>query len=295
MKDKSFLLGIGSQRAGSTLLSRLLGKHPQVAIHPIKEVHYFDTLFDVRSEELLKRFSGERLTTAINRICQSKDHKFMSARWKWQLRSDFELFSKKITDIDYSNLFTESAETNYLKNRSFIGEITPEYMLLDETQVATIKDVIGGDALIFLLCRNPLKRMISSFRLIVNFNCPDKSQDELHQIFINLIETQHPWFLRQIKYSHYSQAYKIYKSHFSKVLVLCFDDIVQNPSYLLAQLSEFVGLDYRTTVKLGFFKRKVHTLPIKYEPSLDVKSRLQKIISPFTEDLSSFVGRELIH
>ena len=295
MKDKSFLLGIGSQRAGSTLLSQLLGKHPQVAMHPVKEIHYFDTLFDIRSEELLKRFSGERLSAAINKICNATDYDFINDRWKWQLKSDWELSSKKITDIDYSNLFVEPAKTNYLKNCSFIGEITPEYMLLDEAQVTTVKDVIGKDALIFLMCRNPLKRIVSSFRLIAKFNFPDKSQNELDQILINLMETRHPWFLRHMKYSHYSRAYEIYKSHFPNILPLCFDDIVQNPTHLLAQLSEFVGLDYKACVSIKFFEHKFNTLTIKYEPSLDVKSQLQKILSPLTEDLTNFIGRELIN
>ncbi len=295
MKDKSFLLGIGSQRAGSTLLSQLLGKHPQVAMHPVKEIHYFDTLFDVRSEDLLKKFSGKRLSTTINKICSSTDYKFMTDRRRWQLKSDWELFSKKITDIDYSTLFVEPAQANYVKNCSFIGEITPEYMLLDGAQVATVKEVIGKDALIFLMCRNPLKRIVSSFRLIVHFNFPDKSQDELDLILINLIETRHPWFLRHMKYSHYSRAYEIYKAHFPNILPLCFDDIVQNPTHLLTQVSEFVGLDYETCVSPDFFKHKFNTLPIKYEPSLDVTSRLQKILSPLVEDLTSFVGRELIN
>ena len=295
MKDKSFLLGIGSQRAGSTFLSQLLGKHPQVAIHPVKEIHYFDTLYDIRSDDLLKKFSGKRLSASINKICNATDYQFINDRWKWQLRSDLELFSQKIRDIDYTTFFAEPAQANYLKNCSFIGEITPEYMLLNETQVATVKEVIGKNAWIFLMCRNPLKRTISSFRLIVNFNFPNKSHDELDQILLNLIETQHPWFLRQMKYNHYSRAYETYKSHFSKILPLCFDDLVQNPAYLLTQVSEFIGLDYQNFVHPDFFTHKVNQLPIKYEPSPHVKSRLQNILSPLTDDLASFVGRELIN
>ena len=294
MKDKSFILGIGSQRAGSTFLSRLLDKHPEVAIHPAKELHYFDTLFDIRSEALLKRFSGERLSGAINKICNAKDYKFVNPRWKWLLKSDFELFSKPIADIRYSNLFAEPARSKYLRRRSFWGEITPEYMLLDQTQVKTVKNTIGEDAFIFIMCRNPIKRMISSFRLIASLNFPSKSQEELDQIFMRLLNTENDWFPRHLRYNRYRQAYETYKTQFSKVLPLCFDDISQDPDHLLKQISDFLDLDYNSCITAEFFERKINALAIQYQPSVTVTNRLKTVLSPLEEDLADFLGRELI-
>ena len=43
-----FVLGIGSQRAGSTLLHHCLDVASDVFMHPLKELHYFDTLHGVR-------------------------------------------------------------------------------------------------------------------------------------------------------------------------------------------------------------------------------------------------------
>ena len=35
-------IGIGVQKAGTTWLSSILKEHPEIYIHPRKELHYFD-------------------------------------------------------------------------------------------------------------------------------------------------------------------------------------------------------------------------------------------------------------
>ena len=57
-KNNKFVIGIGSQRAGSTLLHRIISECTQVFTHPIKELYYYDTLFNVRKDEFLKKLAS---------------------------------------------------------------------------------------------------------------------------------------------------------------------------------------------------------------------------------------------
>ena len=113
-------------------------------------------------------------------------------------------------------------------------------------------------------------------------------------IFMNLIETQHPWFLRHTNYNKYRQAAARYKAQFSNLLPLCFDDISQDPDYLLKQISNFLELDYSSHVGTDFFQTKINTLPVSYEPGQKVVTHLTKLLAPLTDDLAKFLDRDLI-
>ena len=64
----NFVIGIGSQRAGSTLLHKILDSCTDIFMHPIKELHYYDTLFDVRKDEFLKKFISNESSLVLNEI-----------------------------------------------------------------------------------------------------------------------------------------------------------------------------------------------------------------------------------
>jgi len=56
---EQYLIGIGAQRAGTTLLYRLLSQHHQID-KSIKEIHYFDKTKNVKLEEYLAKFEGKK-------------------------------------------------------------------------------------------------------------------------------------------------------------------------------------------------------------------------------------------
>lgn len=51
------ILGIGSQSAGTLLLYNILDQCTDIAMHPMTELHYFDTLYGARDKSLLQEFS----------------------------------------------------------------------------------------------------------------------------------------------------------------------------------------------------------------------------------------------
>ena len=77
-----FVIGIGSQRAGSTLLYTILEQCTPIYMNPVKELHYFDTLFGVRHPNVLQKFSTNQLNQDIEHIVKAKELNFINRRFK---------------------------------------------------------------------------------------------------------------------------------------------------------------------------------------------------------------------
>ena len=289
--QKEFILGIGSQRAGSTFLARLLDQHPKIAIHPLKELHYFDTLFNIRKEQTLKDFSKAQLTREIDRLCDADSYQFIDPRWRWYLRSNFRLLTTSVSEIDYFSLFKDH-ENLVNKNIQYIGESTPEYMLLNDNEVANIKDVVG-DARVFLMCRNPKKRIISSFRLMIEYNQQQKTVEELDTFLGSLIESKNIWIQNQINYNSYRTVYERYSKYFDSVTLIAYDDVIDDPGLILKKISDRLGLVFNTPKMINFFDQKVNSLKVHYSPSRDVEEKLDTLLGSLCAESNELLGRVL--
>ncbi len=291
MINKKFILGIGSQRAGSTFVAELLNKHPKIALHPLKELHYFDTLFDVRDERTLKNFSRDQLSRELDALCTNQSTDFINHIWKWYVRSNFTLYSKSIAEIDYSDLFSDA---NKFEDITFTGESTPEYMLLESEEIQKIQAIVG-DAYILLVCRNPIKRVISSFRLMLEYSDQKLSQTDADQLFLGLVADSDIWLQTQMKYNNYKGALAKYRKIFSHVLCLNYDDMVEDPYSFLWQLSQFLNLDFNSESMAQLFRHKVNVLSVEYVPSQEVFEKLSYFLEPQVRDTNSLFNRPVVH
>ncbi len=291
--EKSFILGIGSQRAGSTFIARLLDLHPEIAIHPLKELHYFDTIFGLRDEKFLKEFCQNQLEREINQLCSANRFEFITPTWQWYVKTNFKLLTKPISEIKYFELFSA---LNERKNISFIGESTPEYMLLSEEQVAKMRGFVGN-AYVILICRNPVKRIISSFRLLRAYGGKAKPRESaaLDRLFLELIDSNNLWTQRQIIYNNYLSCIQNYSKFFDRVLILSYDDVVDCPQVIIDRLSNFLGTNFNLKEIQSFFKNKINALSIKYNPSQEVVSRLEILLKSQSQQLEDLFGKPLIH
>ena len=156
--NKKFIIGIGSQRAGSTLLHRILNEcYTELFMHPVKELHYFDSYYKIRPREALKIFSKRQLEI-LERKNRNKIN--LNKREQCELRTNEILAEKKIEDIEYIDLYRPC-----LMHYRYFGEITPEYMLLNKKQIEFMKKKLNNNLYIILMIRNPIKRFISAFKL----------------------------------------------------------------------------------------------------------------------------------
>jgi hypothetical protein len=233
VKKHRFILGIGSQRAGSTLLHRLLERSTAVFMHPLKELHYFDTLYGYRSREALKKYSLSQISREINRIVDAKNHQFIDEHYRCYLRTNKILAWNEIEQIGYKDLFRP-----FLRGFDLLGEVTPEYMLLNEEALLQMKQVVGEDAGIILVCRNPVDRLLSAAKLFNVYNNLKMDSTTANQWLRQQIDTRSPWMQAQEAYNDYAGAIGRYSRHFPHFIALSYEAMIADPRITARQLAD---------------------------------------------------------
>lgn len=280
-----FVIGIGSQRAASTLLHRLIGESTNVFMHPVKELHYFDTLFGIRSQEALNDYGLRQLSWEVDRIISAGNLNFISRCYKCRLRTTKILATQKIDKIGYLDLYRP-----FLKERPVLGEVTPEYMLFDEEQVARMRAVVGGDAAIILVCRNPVKRLLSAAKLYNDYNKLHMNPTQLNDWLQRMIEQNSSWIQVQDRYNDYERAIRVYSSAYPHFLALSYEALIHNPCEAATRIAEVC----RTTVDHHKFHEGLSTvwnsLGDKNTPDTAVTESLSQRYNNQTEFLRQHFG-----
>ena len=158
LNDKTFLVGLGAQKAGSTWLARYFGLHPQVYVPRLKELHYFDVVYAPD----LRGYANDRMIRLAKEISDT----LMSE----QGRPHPKKLEKLIAVIDRLQM-TADKSYNYLKffedrvtDEDVFCDITPAYALLDATGFAAIEATHPKVKYIFLM-RDPIDRFWSAIRM----------------------------------------------------------------------------------------------------------------------------------
>jgi len=250
MNKPKFVIGIGSQRAGSTLLHKILDECTDIFMHPVKELHYFDTLYDVRHQDVLTKYSKRQLDRELDKLIESKEHGYLkSKKYKCYLRTNKILAANKVEDVDYLDLYRPCIMGN-----NTIGEITPEYMILPEEGIKKLAEVVGKDAHIILIARNPVQRFISAFKLLKAYNNQSVPNEEFDGELRSVLENSIKWVEQQDLLNDYKKAFKNYQKYFSNVLFLSYDNIIGEVDKTHGQLTRFLNLEIdkdRYTKMLG--------------------------------------------
>jgi len=157
MGNIRYVIGIGAQKSGTSWLADYLSGHPEVFVSPIKELHFFDSIYkpDLCSgleRRLIKSFidTSHRLEVAdvLNGTRRFKRFNLLSDR------------ANMGGDINrYRNYFSRNAN-----NESVFCEITPEYALIGREGYEAIKSLADDVRVIFLI-RNPIDRFWSAVRM----------------------------------------------------------------------------------------------------------------------------------
>jgi len=251
-----FVIGIGSQRAGSTLLYTILDQCSPIYMNPIKELHYFDTLFGVRHPSVLHKFSVNQLDKGISKIVKSKDLSFVGRRYKNELRTNFLLATKKVQQINYLDLFWPCVQSHKL-----LGEITPEYMILPPEGIKKMRDTVGDDAKIILLARNPVKRFISAFKLLMHGK-PEIDKSLFEEEMLNILNNpgHEVWLKVQDSLNDYETALNNYRREFNHVLLLSYDRLFSSVEETAAELTDFLGVELALDHYKGIVETKINAL-----------------------------------
>lgn len=173
--NQNYFVGIGAPRSGTTWLANYLKIHPQVCFSPIKELHFFDSVY---RPDLCSFFNGDfisRIKRAVRDLndCHNID-KLMEIR---HLLKRIEMINEHSL---YKTYFQE-----LIKDEVVFGEITPSYVLLDRLGYQGILNMYPN-AKFVLLIRNPVDRYWSNLKFFQRlhgidfFSARDHFKSKLH-------------------------------------------------------------------------------------------------------------------
>lgn len=250
-----FILGIGSQRAGSTLLHHLLSNASEIFMHPVKELHFFDTLYGYRQKKALKEFSMRQVCNDIDLILSTDNYDYIGLRFKNRLRANKILATHEIEDIDYFDLFRP-----YLSKKFLLGEVTPEYMLLSEEDIIRMQSVIGEEAGIILICRDPVDRLWSALKLMNVYNNLNMSHVEANNWLKSQILNETQWIKYQDLYNDYERAIQAYSKHFKSFIAISYEGLINEPLIAASLISEKLNIKIDNDKFASLASQKINTL-----------------------------------
>jgi hypothetical protein len=265
---------IGAQRAGTTWFWHNLGKHPDVYLLPLKEIHYFDRA---------KKYPSRNLPDKVRKRLFEKTLKesfrhFIKARKTEDIIWYLKYLFRKYDDNWYLSLF------DYAKEGQISGEITPSYSILEPEDIKKIYNLMPNVKIIYIM-RNPIDRAWSHFK---NFSLRNKinintyKESEIVEHF-----NSEASFLR----GDYIRTLDNWLSVFPReqFLIAYFDEILNHPKDLIFKIYSFLELD-----KADVYADKVITNKINSSIEKEIPKQYFKYLSkkyyPIIKELSHRFG-----
>lgn len=152
---KTFLLGVGCQKGGTSWLYRYLREHPNANLGFKKEYHVFDGMYLSECEGYKKRNSSFIRFRKLQSLRPKKIFQTLKYRG---------FYSNVDNYFSYFNSCLDETKNIYLT-----GDITPGYSGLPADVFRLIKsklDDLGVDAKVVFLMRDPVERCISAVRMM---------------------------------------------------------------------------------------------------------------------------------
>lgn len=279
-----FIIGIGSQRAGSTLLHRLLDASTPALMHPLKELHYFDTLHGVREPAALRDYCQRQVLREVDHIVDAAEHGFINDRFRCYLRSCRILSSSNIEQIDYLDLFRP-----FLRSRRLLGEVTPEYMLLDPPAIRDMKRVVGADAAIILVCRDPVERLLSAVKLMNAYNNMRMDDGQARDWLGGMLDDdRNSWVVAQDAYNDYAAAIANYSAEFAHFVALSYEGMIRDPVAAAKRIRDANGLELDFEVFREGVRTVANDLGQPFDLGEELRSRLTVRYERQTQFLANY-------
>lgn len=152
LSGKTFVLGVGAQKSGTSWMHNYLRGHAQVTGTRIKELHFFDAWL-LQDGNNLRRFwnhtFGLRLVEQLRKSPKERDKQLFKALLDRMRMID--------DPVEYFHHFERIATPEI----NVLTETTPEYALLDEESLTRVRDEFRARELnlrVVYLMRDPVAR-----------------------------------------------------------------------------------------------------------------------------------------
>lgn len=152
----NYFVGVGAAKSGTSWLANYLSVHPDVAMSPIKELHYFDARF-------CPEFCGhwDKEWAAVQEKLKARSLTDQSE----ELREKLRCVALRLEMIPQPQKYVQYFDALVTDSHRAFGEITPSYSLLPARGFAGIK-ALYPDAKFVYLMRDPVSRFLSQIKFI---------------------------------------------------------------------------------------------------------------------------------
>jgi hypothetical protein len=245
-------LGIGAQKAGTTWLHENLRRHPAIWLPPVKELQYFNELYVGGNRKWMvahRRKHGIRaLRHHIDQVPREK--------WNYGLIGRLaDIIGAEISDEWYGNIFALA------KPGQKCGEVTPQYSLLPADGIRHIVR-LAPEIKILLSLRDPIERNWSHIRMIARTNAGGNERDLMR--IANFPDV--------VMRAHYPAIISRWLQFVpeERILVLFMDDMLDKPLELMADVCNFLGVNFKDSLfpaleKPAYVGEKIEMPPEVYE------------------------------
>lgn len=160
-QKKTFLLGVGCQKGGTSWLHKYLHRHPNCNFGFRKEYHVFDALH-LKGEKRFRKKAVRSLATLTDQIIDGRVKLRGAGRPFNQLRL-VNFYRNVDTYFEYFHSLAHSSP-----DLKVVGDITPSYAGLPESVFRQIKEALEArdfNIRVVYLMRDPVERLFSATRM----------------------------------------------------------------------------------------------------------------------------------
>ena len=216
-KEKTFILGVGAQKAGTSWLYEYIRRSPKANLGQLKEYQFWNMAFNKNSKKRHDLLNKPQLQF------NSDDY----LRWTMLTRKSlYEIYFNSIINSGYK----------------ITGDISPQYALLSTTHYNYIKqqlEACGFVVKVIYLIRDPIERLWSNIRMERNlYQTIDKNTSDSDAI--KLFYKDDRWNFE----SKYDSIIAKLRDAFEKknIYIGVYEEMFNMDK--VRELSEFIGIDY---------------------------------------------------
>ena len=268
----SFLC-IGSQKAATSWLWTMLRQHPEIWMSPLKEIHFFDHLYDPKNTRWRIKSAKKQIAVSIRQHLKGE-------------KIDFK-YLKYLVNLAVTPIFTESWYSECFNRPEAIGkscgEITPAYSTLSEEGVEYVKKFLGPDLKLIYIIRNPLDRAVSHLKMKLTRGKTDAPDNA------TILKMAHDPEI--LKNGNYQQNIPRWEKYFPRenFLYLPYKEVRTDPAGFLSQIEDHLAVSRLS--KYRGSKERVHKTKEVEIPG-NVLAYLKKELAPQNEFLIKRFGED---
>ncbi len=248
-KKKTFILGVGAQKAGTTWLYEYIQNSPNANFGQLKEYHFWNSILSAKQGK----------TTKKNKKLLSKPISELSS---CELLRMTMLINKSYYELYFNSIINSGF--------SITGDITPQYARIISKGLHTIKGRLenyGFSVKVIYLIRDPIERLWSNIRMEKNlYSSIGKEVSDSEAMKL-----------------HYKRDRWRFDSEYDKVIINLRDSFKEENIYIgvyeemftkdkVKELSDFVGIEYN----FSMLEKKINSSRKSEELDLDVIKEVRK-------------------